>query len=374
MIYLDNAATSFPKPRCVYKRLHWCLRHAVGNPGRSSHRAALAAAEEIYAAREALCELLRFSHPERIVFTQNATHALNLAIRALCPTPSHVIYSDWEHNSVIRPIAALQEYGCAYTVFETHSNMLSAMEGALLPNTDLCILSLCSNVTGECFPLSVLSEFRKRHPNVRVILDGSQWLGHLPLSLADPICDILCAPGHKALFGIQGAGFAVFMEEQAYKPLIFGGSGSESQSRDMPRLLPERLEAGTLSTPAIATLGEGARFLMREGMDAVNHRIHMLTQKIYERIHALSNLQPLSDNGFGAVSFIDEKIPSAVISAFLDTRGICVRGGLHCAPLIHKAMHTADGGAVRVSVSYLNKAWDLDRLYRALKEFKKIYH
>lgn len=374
MTYLDNAATTFPKPKCVYKRLQWCLRNAAGNPGRSSHKAALAAAEEIYGAREALSELLGFCAPERIVFTQNATYALNMAIRSLRPRPIHAIYSDREHNSVIRPIEALCKEGCTHTVFKADGDILAAMEAAMRPETDLCILSLCSNVTGECFPLPILREFRRRYPAVRILLDGSQWLGHLPLSLDESLCDVLCAPGHKALFGIQGVGFAVFVKDGEYAPFVLGGSGSDSQSKDMPLLLPERLEAGTLATPAIATLGEGARFLLREGMTAVSERILHLSTKLYERIDAFSKLQPLSRHGIGTVSFAAEGIPSSAVTAFLDSRNICVRGGLHCAPLIHEAMHTLDGGAVRVSLSYLNTVRDLDCLYHALKEFKKIYY
>ena len=309
MIYLDNAATTYPKPKCVYRRLRWCLHHAAGNPGRSSHSAALMAAEEIYAAREALAQLLCFPKPERIVFTQNATYALNMAIRALRPAPRHVIYSDWEHNSVIRPIAALCKEGCAYNVFSTDGNILASMEAALQPQTDLCILSLCSNVTGECFPLPVLAEFRRRHPSVRIILDGSQWLGHLPFSLSEATCDILCAPGHKALFGIQGTGFAAFVTEGEYSPFAYGGSGSDSVNRNMPRLLPERMEAGTLATPAISTLGEGVRFLLREGMDAVSEKILYLTKGLYERLDSLSNARILSEKGVGIVSFMMKNIP-----------------------------------------------------------------
>lgn len=374
MTYLDNAATTYPKPGCVYRRLRWCLHHAAGNPGRSSHAAALAAAEEIYAAREALAKLLCFQSPERIVFTQNATYALNMAIHALCPCPQHVIFSDREHNSVIRPIIAQKARGSDYSVFSTDGDILASMEAAMRPETELCVLSLCSNVTGECFPLSALLEFRRRHPSVRVILDGSQWLGHLPFSLSESLCDVLCAPGHKALFGLQGAGFAAFACEGSYTPFAYGGSGSDSKNPDMPRLLPERLEAGTLATPAISTLGAGVRFLLREGMDAVSEKIFSLTKDLQERLHALKHATVLSENGVGIVSFIMKEIPASTVTAFLDTRGICVRGGLHCAPLIHQALRAPQDGSVRASVSYLNKRKDIERLYRALREFEAIYY
>jgi selenocysteine lyase/cysteine desulfurase len=229
MIYLDNAATTYPKPKCVYAALKKSLKQAVGNPGRSSHRAALLATEEIYSAREAISDFLSFGAPERIVFTQNASYALNMALHALTPRPRHAIYSDREHNSVIRPIEAMEKEGLSHTVFKTDGDLLCAMEAAMQPQTYLCVISLCSNVTGECFPLPVLREFRKRHRGVRIILDGSQWLGHLPFSLEEPICDVLCAPGHKALFGLQGAGFALFATEGEYTPFCYGGSGNDSE-------------------------------------------------------------------------------------------------------------------------------------------------
>ena len=372
MIYLDNAATTFPKPKCVYKKLRDCLSHAVGNPGRASHKASLLAAEEIFDAREALCELFSFPYPERIVFTQNATHALNMAIRALNPPPKHAIYSDREHNSVIRPIEALAAMGCSHSVFRAEGDILTAMEGTMRENTDLLVLSLCSNVTGECVSLSALKEFRKRHPEVRVILDGAQWVGHLPLTADRSICDILCAPGHKALFGLQGSGFALFVTEGNYTPFSYGGSGSDSLSADMPMLLPERMEAGTLATPAIATLQAGTRFILKVGIENVQRKIQDLSQKTVERLDALQEFEVLYKKGHGIVSFTSKKASASAIASFLDSRGIAVRSGLHCAPLVHKAL-TDGKGAVRISVSYLNRMADIDRLYRELKDFKRIY-
>ncbi len=374
MIYLDNAATTYPKPKCVYTALRRCLRCAVGNPGRSSHRAALAAAEEIYLARETLAEFLCFDAPERIVFTQNATYALNMALRSLTPRPRHTICSNREHNSVIRPLEAMRAEGAEYTVFNVGTDPLSDMESALRPDTDLCILSLCSNVTGECFPLSVLEEFRKRHPTVRIILDGSQWLGHLPLALDAKLCDVLCAPGHKALFGLQGAGFAAFATEHPCTPFAHGGSGNDSKSAAMPEKLPERLEAGTLATPSIATLRAGTRFLINEGMDTVAQKLKSLTSALYERLDSLTHFRLLSNEGFGIAAFVADGIPSSTVGDFLDARGICVRAGLHCAPLLHTFHGTDGSGAVRASLSYLTEKNALDRLYRALREFEETYY
>ena len=365
MIYLDNAATTYPKPRCVYRRLKRVLHRAGGNPGRSSHRAAFLAAEEIYGAREAIAELVCFDSPERIVFTSGATHALNLAIHAL--RPGHVIYSEREHNSVIRPVAALERGGCGHAVFRVKGDILCEMERAMTPDTDLCVLSLCSNVTGECFPLPVLREFRKRHPEVRVILDGSQWLGHLPFSLKDSLCEVLCAPSHKALFGIQGAGFAAFTKEGGYEPLLFGGSGNESENENMPALLPERLEAGTLPTPAIGTLGEGARYLLSEGLQTVAQRLGTLTRGLYDRLRAVKGITLLSENGFAIAAFRFKELPSTTVADFLDRRGIAVRAGLHCAPLAHAALGTPEGGAVRVSFGPFNTLQEVDALWQALK-------
>ena len=372
MIYLDNAATTYPKPKCVYKALRDTLRFAGGNPGRSSHLLSLRAAERIYEARESLCALLSFPYPERIVFTQNATYALNMAIRSVTPRPRHIIYSDAEHNSVIRPIAALEGEGATHSEFPARGDILRAMESVTEDETDLLVLSLCSNVTGECFPLSSLREYRKRHPAVRVILDGSQWLGHKPLALDGSLCDILCAPGHKALFGLQGSGFAVFVTEGSYTPFAYGGSGSHSESTEMTALLPERMEAGTLATPAIAALSAGVRYITDIGIEAVEERIAYLTKALYERLDAVGGISPLSQKGHGIVSFRTDFAPNATVSAYLDAHGICVRDGLHCAPRIHRVL-TEGRGAVRISISYLNKIKELDRLYKELRSLSSIY-
>ena len=263
MIYLDNAATSFPKPECVNRRLIRCLGSGLGNPGRSSHRLSVKAAEEIYSVREKIADLLGIDTPENIVFTLNATHALNLAIKSFVTENCHILTSDFEHNSVIRPLERLKEtLGISYSCFNAEGDLRENLETEKRENTRGIICSIASNVTGDELPLKILSDFAKEK-HLFLIIDASQAIGHIDINLKETPCDALCAPGHKALFGIQGCGFAYFKDRARKNGLMEGGSGSDSASPYMPSLLPEGYEAGTPPTHAIITLGEGVNYIQR---------------------------------------------------------------------------------------------------------------
>ena len=365
MIYLDNAATSFPKPQGIFRELEFCLKTSCGNPGRSSHTLSLRASELIYSVRERLAHLFSFRHPEQVVFTYNATYALNLAIKTLVPKDCHIITTDMEHNSVIRPLEALcKSRSIKYTEISTEGDLLKELNSALRPETKGLVCSLCSNVIGRALPLSVLSKFAREN-SLFLIIDGSQAAGHMEINLTECPCDAFCAPGHKALFGIQGSGFVIFGDKERGESFIEGGSGSESLNTEMPRLLPEGYEAGTLSTPAIATLGAGVDFIGQVGITEIRKRLDMLTEALYERLTTIPGIR-IYGRGSGILSFNLGKLPSSYVASRLDTHGICVRGGLHCAPGIHRRLGTCDRGAVRASFSYLNELSDVEELYLAL--------
>lgn len=369
MIYLDNAATTFPKPASVLHDLSVCVGRYCGNPGRSSHRLSLRAAEEIYRTREDVAALLSFPKPENIVFTENATYALNLAIKTTVAPGAHVVISDMEHNAVVRPLEKLrQTEHIRISTFSTDGNLAENIESVLCDDTSVIVSTLCGNVSGERIPCSVLSEIRKRHPKIRLILDASQAIGHEEINLEKTPCDILCAPGHKGLFGIQGCGFAVFCDETLRESFIEGGSGSDSASAEMPEYLPDRYEAGTLPTPAIVTLGSGIRYLENLGMEEVHRRLSVCSEKLYERLSSLVGVRPLARSECGVISFTYGDIPSSEIADALDRRGICTRSGLHCAPSAHRKFKTMKTGAVRVSLSVLNTERDIDGFYTALGE------
>ena len=370
MIYLDNAATTYIKPSDSYKKIKFCLRKCGGNPGRSSHRLSYAASELIYNTREAVSEHLGICEPERVVFTYNATHALNLAIKAFITKKCHIIISDIEHNSVIRPIEELRRrLGIEYSIFNSDYSPLETIPHMIRSDTVGIISTLASNVTGKRVNLNELSSVANKH-NLFLIVDASQYIGHSKINLENSPCDVLCAPSHKSLFGIQGSGFAVFKNCERKNTLIEGGSGYDSKNLFMPMELPEGYEAGTPATPAIASLLGGLQFIKRVGIEEIENKIFNMEQKLYERIASISNIDVLGHDS-GILSFAIKNVSSSEITTLLDMRGICVRGGLHCAPSVHRKLGTDEYGAVRVSLSYFNNENELDILYKAMLEISK---
>ena len=371
MIYLDNAATSFPKPASVIADLTFCLKKYCGNPGRSSHVMSLMAADAIYSAREEVAGLIGVDTPEQIVFTYNATHALNLAIKTMVTERCHILTSDLEHNSVIRPLSRLaREVGIEVGEFSTLGDVEANIRAAIREDTRGIVSSICSNVTGERVDISLLSRICAEK-GIFLIIDASQSLGHTSIDLKKTPCDVLCGPGHKGLYGIQGCGFAYFRDNKRRESFIEGGSGSESISPLMPELLPEAYEAGTLSTPAIVSLGSGIRFVKSMGIEAIERRMSELTDMLTDRLSSIKSLT-IYGAGSGILSFNITGFPSSAVAMELDKHGICVRAGLHCAPSIHRRLGTIDIGAVRASFSVFTTQRDIDELYLALREIGNV--
>ncbi len=373
MIYFDNAATSFPKPSAVTKEVVRCLNTYCGNPGRSSHRMALLAAEKIYQCREKIASLINIPAPENVVFTYNATYALNMAIYCEAKQNCHILISDMEHNSVYRPVYKLKKEGiCDFDVFKTDGDVIENITSLLKKNTSLLVCTHVSNVSGRILPIEKIGALCKKK-KIRFILDASQSIGHTKIDMEKIGCDILCAPAHKGLFGIQGAGFAAFKSAKNIKELIVGGSGVNSLSPFMPDTLPERLEAGTLSTPAIVALSAGIDYINEVGIDVIEERERILRTlslerlkntkgvKVYDFEKECSNVISFSVDGFSP-SYLGEK---------LDEAGICVRSGFHCSPLAHKTLCSHENGSVRMSLGYFNTVNEIDTFYKALKEIIK---
>lgn len=370
LVYLDNAATTFPKPPSVLRAVRTCIEQHGGNPGRSAHRLSYEAADIVYRAREDVADLLHLSHPERVVFTQNATYALNMSIKCAGHSPCHVLLSDMEHNAVLRPIHALSERGeLSYSTFSTQGDIRKNVERELRGDTRMLVCTLASNVCGREIPLEILSELRREY-GLYTVVDASQLLGHSDVDLTAHPVDALCAPAHKGLFGIQGCGIAVFSSEP---PLtwIEGGSGNESANQRMPTLLPERMEAGTLPTPAIAALSAGIRFISQKGIQNIEQKINQLVDTAAYELGKLPNVHIQDRVGHGILSFLCDAHTPERMAAELDRRGICVRAGLQCAPLAHTTLGTADSGTVRVSFSFLNEEKDITALLRALTDIIK---
>lgn len=370
MIYLDNAATSYPKPKSVLDEITRCLKFYCGNPGRSSHKLSLAAADKIYEARESIAGFLQYEKSENIIFVPSATFGLNMVIKGLVTKECHCIISDLEHNSVIRPLAkTLKKLSGSISVFDSNLTLKEAIIPLIKKDTRLVISTLCSNVTGKIINFKELSQICRSN-NLKLIIDASQYLGHIQLDLKDSYFTAICCAGHKNLFGIQGSAFTVINDAELFDTLLEGGTGIDTFSDEMPIMLPERYEAGTMPTPAIVSLGKGINFINEVGMDQIEKALSKHTNILRNELTEIRNLTLYgADNGIAAFNL--KNIHSSYISKALDKYGICTRSGFHCAPLIHKKMGTEAIGAIRVSLSYFNTETDIYKLVNALKKIQK---
>ena len=380
MIYLDNAATSFPKPRRVWEEQQRCMRTYCGNPGRGSHRLAMQSAEKLYECRETLSRMMGNSHPENVVFTMNATAAINMAVKGLLRRGDHVLISDLEHNAVWRPVCKLARDGkITYGIFPSYAlsqdrsteKICRGIEEMIRPNTRMLICTHASNICSITMPLAEIGALCRRY-GILFVVDGSQSAGHLSISMENMNIDALCLPGHKGLMGVQGSGALLLGEDVYAEPLMEGGSGLNSLDEAMPEESPERYEAGTLPTPAIAGLCEGIRFVEEVGPEAISDRETMLCGMMKERLESLSRVTVLAPKSEGGILlFYADGVPSDAMGNELDKRGICVRSGFHCAALAHRTLETPAEGAVRVSPGYFNRPSDADALWKAVREILK---
>ena len=367
MIYFDNAATSYPKPRPVRRAVKSALAEFGGNPGRGGHRLALAAADMVYDCRLAIADFFGIHEPEQIVFTAGATMALNLAIFTGIRRGMHVLISDREHNAVLRPIHRLAKEGIIeYDIYPTAGNIPSAIAERLRPNTGMVITCHVSNVNGFTQPISAIGELC-RERGLYFIVDAAQSAGHVPIRLSAIPCDAFCAPAHKGLLGIAGCGFLFLRGGNGLPPFLAGGSGVDSLSLDMPDVLPERYEAGTLPTVAIAALRAGINLLTDRGLDETAHRESTLRRRILEGLSVVPGIrlyEPECENG--PLTFTHATIPPERLARLLDECGICVRAGYHCAPLAHRTLGTPSGGSVRISLGYGNRSSEGEKFLRAI--------
>ena len=377
MIYLDNAATSFPKPPEVIAEITRCMTEYCGNPGRGSHKLALASAEKIYDCRVALSNLFSADAPEDVVFTQNATHALNIAILSLAREGAHFICSDCEHNSVRRPLEYLaRERGCTFSVFNSHlldpsrnaQKICHSISSLIRPETVAVISTACPNICSARMPIDDIGELCRR-AGIYFIVDGAQAAGHYDINMKRSKISALALPGHKGLLGPQGSGALILSNDFPSHPLTYGGSGSASLDADMPLELPERLEAGTLSTPAIVGLEAGIRALARIGINNAALHEKMLYGKALRLLSEMRGVIIYAPQYSGSVlSFNIDGIASDRVANLLSERDICVRGGFHCNPMAHKTLGSDRGGSVRASFSPFNTAEDVMALADAVRD------
>lgn len=365
MIYLDNGATTFPKPAVVSRAMLHALK-TCANPGRGGHHAAMAAMETVYRCREEASALFDCK-PEQVVFTGNCTHGLNIAIHTLVKPGSRIVISGFEHNAVTRPLHLL---GAKVTVAGRKlfhpEDTLQNFEKALAERVDAAIFTHVSNVFGYILPVEEMAALCRRY-GVPFIIDAAQSAGMLPVSLEQWGADFIAMPGHKGLLGPMGTG--ILLCGRTPEPLIAGGTGSVSLLQTMPTELPDRAEAGTVNVPGIAGLTAGIRCVRTRGVE------HILAQ---EQRHAKLCAEMLERQGFrvfsgkhqgGTVSFVPA-MDCEALAQQLGEKGIAVRAGLHCAPLAHESAGTLDTGTVRISFGYLSRDFQITELEQALMQIK----
>lgn len=372
MIYLDNAASSHPKPMEVTRAVLRQLRENGANPGRSGHTMSLNAAETIYSTRKTVADHFG-TQPETVIFTQNTTDAINQALKGLLHPGDHVLISDMEHNSVLRPLVALSERGVTFDTVSTEGSdeeLISRLSRSLRPETKLVLFTHASNVTGQIFPIREIGAIcRKR--GILFGVDAAQTAGTERYDLKEDPIDFLCVPGHKGLLGPQGTGALILAHPMDLLPLTEGGTGSDSMLRKQPRNFPEGYESGTLNTPGIAGLQEGVRFVHRYG-DVIREHEKALRRYFLSEVEAISGYRILGKgiNNVGTIAITHETDHSESLARWLDQWGICTRGGYHCAALAHQTLRTETLGALRISFGYRNTEKDVAECVKYLKKYQ----
>lgn len=374
IIYFDNAATTYPKPESVIMATVDCMKSYCGNPGRGSHPLAMKSAEKVFETREAVAELFDAS-PENVIFTLNTTHALNLAIKGVMKGGGHMLISDMEHNSVLRPAAKLaQEGAIRYDVFKTRQNgrelspkdILDGIIKKLRPNTKLLTCIHSSNICSYTLPIREIGQFCHRH-GILFCVDAAQSAGHIPIDMREDHIDLLCLPAHKGLYSPQGLGILILGNNvPKLNTLTEGGNGVHSLELSMGELSPERYESGTLCTPAIAGLCAGIEFLREFGIESIARHERSLWNKAYDSLSAIPQIRIYDENAGSVLLFNIDGIPSDALGNELSMRGICLRTGYHCAPLAHKTLHTPEGGALRLGFGIFNTETEIEKLTRIL--------
>ena len=374
IIYFDNGATSFPKPRGMVTAMEDCMLKYCGNPGRSGHSMSMKTGEEVYHARRVVAELFNISEAERIIFTKNTTEALNMGLQGFLERGDHVITTSMEHNSVLRPLKSMEKRGVSHTIINGNcfgEIKACEIEKAIKNNTKLIVVTAASNVTGTKMPIKEIGRVACRH-NIKFMVDGAQGAGTMDLNVKDCNISMLAVPGHKGLLGPLGTGFLYVSPDTKIKPSQQGGTGTESKSRVQPEEFPEGFESGTINAPGIIGLGYSAGFVKKIGTDVIRDYEEELIcyldrQLLNMDFVSLYGPDPARKTGISLIN-IDGVEAEEVTSILNSKYNIAVRGGFHCAGLAHKTVGTWDTGGVRISVGPFNTRREIEKLVDAIWE------
>lgn len=376
MIYLDNAATSFPKPSKVYDEVMRCMKSYCSNPGRASHDMALESSLKVMEGRELLSKLFSIESPLNIIFTSNATEALNIGIKGILNRGDHVISTVIEHNSVLRPLKTISKLGVEVTLVSCDKagfvNPLD-IKDEIKSNTKAIIINHASNVLGSVQDINTIGKIAKKY-GIILMVDASQSAGSVDINVKRDNIDLLAFPGHKGLLGPQGTGGLYVSEGIDLKTIKEGGTGSSSNSMNQPFELPDKLESGTLNTPGIAGLCEGIKFIKKIGVANIYKEEMLLMDQLLKELNKLSFIKVYGSKSLNdtlsVLSFNIDGIDASRVGEELNEAGIAVRTGYHCAALIHKVIGTEYLGTVRVSPGCFNTSNDIEEL---VKNLIKIY-
>jgi cysteine desulfurase family protein len=376
MIYLDNAATSFPKPEAVYQALDRFARQSLANPGRAGHKMALSAERTLDEGRHLLNQLFHGKDAERFVFTLNCTDALNMAFKGVLAEGDHVITTDLEHNSVSRPLRAMELAGrirlTRLTADGSGTLNPDAVHQAINPKTRLVALTHASNVLGTVQPVAAVGRICREH-DLLFVVDAAQTAGVVPIDVQEMYIDLLAFPGHKSLLGPTGTGGLYVGPRARLAAWREGGTGGDSSSETQPRDFPYYLEGGTPNVLGVAGLIEGVRYVQAKGLDRIHAHEVALVERLWQRLDEMETYRVFGHRDHarrvGTISFRSEALPASELGGILDQAfDVAVRPGLHCAPYIHRSLGTFPEGTVRVSPGPFTTEADVDHLAGALAE------
>lgn len=380
MIYMDNAATTFPKPEKVYQAVDYFNRFMGGNPGRGSNKATLQAGSVLLDCRDALADLFNINESAQIAFTLNITDAVNTALKGLLNPGDHVITTSMEHNAVARPLYVMSQQGIEWTAVPCAADGTldpEEVRKAIRPNTRLICILHASNLTGTIMPAAAVGKIAREN-GILFMLDSAQSAGVLPIDVEEMGIDILAFTGHKGLLGPQGTGGLYIRPDLEIRPLKEGGTGSFSEYLEHPRMMPDLLESGTQNTPGIAGLLAGVQTIKEIGIEKIRKHERELTDLLISGLKALPGVKVYGPGSSAlqtaVVSFNISEMDCGELSLNLDYQyGIITRSGLHCAPLAHKTLGSFERGSCRLSPGYFNTVEDIEHVIQAVHELSNHY-